>query len=355
MANVKESNIKLWKGIKGLFGIKDEGALQAAPMPQQAAPMQAKPAVPSAIGQALAQRPGEISPRAGAGGIPSALVPSPIGIPPMPERLGDETKVGFGELALAKTLGPTSPTARIGTALATDPTVQAQVGQLAMALGAKSPRGVGYQLGQSIVKEAEGKQYQMLQTYFSDVIAGRQPSTDMDLENLTLSPELRAKAFNDTLVQALGGARVEYFEAGAERQRAEAEHIRRETPEVIAERERLEDIEQEETRLARQAESRQQSFDVSAPGRLHDLMREKIAFETGEKFWQGMGMEPPGILVKWSEEKEQNLQELFARTGLDPDLDVTDDTAIETYIQSLIDQGLTEPEAFEYLMEMGIK
>lgn len=348
---------KLWEIVGGALGlVEDKTGLQAAPMPQQA-PMQTT--APSTVGQALAQRPGEIPLKR-----PGLPAPTEIGMPTTPERLGDPaatydpysiggTRLGHAAL---RAFGPESAMGKIGTALATDPTVQAHVGQIAMALGAKSPRGVGYQLGQSIVKSAEGQQYQMLQEYFGDIISGREPREEMDLENLTLSPELRAKAFNDVLVQTLGGARVKYFEAGARRQEAEAAHIETRTPEVIAAEEVAEDAETERIRLARQTESRQFAFEKSGPGQLYDLMREKMAFDTGEEFWQHMGIDrPPDIPVKWDEAKEQRMQELFARTGLDPNLGALDDTAIEAYIQSLLDQGMTEEQAFDYLIEMGIK
>lgn len=341
------------KAFKSIFG--DEGAPQAAPMQGAPAPKPELPtAVPSAVGQALAQRPGEVPMRED---IPATPILYQF---PSREPYAPPEKIGAGRLALAKTLGPTSPMARVGTALATDPTVQAQVGQLAMALGAKSPKGIGYQLGQSIVEQAEGRQYQMLQGYFSDVIAGREPTADLDLENLTLSPELRARAFNDVLAQALGGARVEYFEAGAGRARAEAEAIKTRTPEVIAAEEAAEAEEKERIRLGRQKESREFQILKST---VNDLLMEKSAFEADEEFFKRMGKGgiPEDIPVSWTAEKEQKLNELLARGMAEHDIDLdllsptADDAAIESFIQSMLDQGMTEEQVFDQLTEMGIK
>lgn len=357
---------KWWEKIGEKLGLGGGGStLQASPISpeQQALKQQAPTAAPSGIGQALAQ---PVTAPMRRPDLPA----EEIGVPTIPERLGGEAGMGRLEALRANPLtavfGPASTMGKVGTALATDPTVQAQVGQLAMALGAKSPTGIGYQLGKSIVESAEGQQYRMLQEYFSDIISGREPRADFDIEDITLSPELTSKAFMGTLEGALGKARGEYYEAGAERQRAEAEVIRTRTPEVIAAEKAEEERLTEETRLGRQTESRRFALLKSKPGGLYDLMREKIASETGELFWQHMGIDrPPDIPVQWTDENKRDFRNIMDEMLTKHGVDFTtpggiDDAASEGFLQEVIDAGIeaglspeeAENQAFEIYMMM---
>ncbi len=85
----------------------------------------------------------------------------------------------------------------IAVAVGSDPIVQDQLAQIAMALGAKDPGSFGFQLGKSISEEAQGKQAAQLRQHTLDVIAGREPLTDPNL--LTIGAETRESTITSAI------------------------------------------------------------------------------------------------------------------------------------------------------------
>lgn len=74
--------------------------------------------------------------------------------------------------------------------LATNPVLRDLLGQVAQALTAKDPTGLPFQLAGGIRESAQAAQVEMVRQNMLDVLAGRGPDERVDINQLTISPEL---------------------------------------------------------------------------------------------------------------------------------------------------------------------
>lgn len=195
-----------------------------APSPAAQAPVSKAPAaqpaqsdVGSALGQVSAATPTQPFVQPQDPGFVANILSQPIqpgqGIATAPESVqtlngiqegtirptvSGEFEQPTGEISDAAAAGAPGALAKFGEfaqtisgELATNPILQDLLGQVAQALTAKDPTGFPFQLAGGIRESAQAAQVDLVRQDVLDRIAGRGPDDRVDLNQLTLSPELR--------------------------------------------------------------------------------------------------------------------------------------------------------------------